>query len=181
MARRIPHQRAALALNKQLAGESLTRQERLALDNLQSRLGLAKPLSQYAPRTRRRYLAAARDGLTAREANRRDWSKRPGAITGARRTARIEELRSAIWDSTLSRASHTPEEIDDLKDLYGDAFVLRLLTDQHSSLAAYTDGDAGPGNRRWRNRGDIIRQYRQVDDIDSTDFDAYFYYHGTLG
>lgn len=181
MARRIPHQRAAAALRKHDAGQELTRQDRLALDNLTSKLGLSKPIADYAPRTRRRYLAAAREGLTAQEVNRKEWTSRPDGITGAKRLTAIENARAAIENSSVEGSAHQPhsrEEVAHLIDLYGAPFVMRLLTDQLNSITAYQNGDNGPGRRRWFARDEIIAQYR--DGLDVTDLDPYFYYHGTL-
>lgn len=180
MARRIPYTVASAALNKQLAGEALSRREQLALTNLQSRLGLTKPLADYAPRTRRRYLAAAREGLTAREANSREWSDRTGSLTGEARLRKIEQLRSDIESSSveLARDKHSREDIQELIDLYGAPFVLRLLNDQRDSIAHYQSGDTSPGKRRWENRTDLLSQYRMMEADDATD--PYFYYHGTL-
>ncbi len=181
MARRIPYQRATAALNKQLAGEALSRQERLALDNLQSRLGLSKPLADYAPRTRRRYLAAAREGLTAKEVNRKERSVRPDGVTGWTRSQEIHRLRRAIEESSVDGSAaqpHSRDEIQHLIDLYGEAYVHRILADQYDSISHYQNGDAGPGRRRWFARDEIINQYR--DGIDITDIDPYYYYHGTL-
>lgn len=169
--------RAQQALQKELSGESLTRTESLALRTLEERLGLSRPLSSYAPRTRRRYIAAARAGQTATEANRREYRAR--AITGEARTARIEELRQRLDNSSLDRISHSPEQIADLVDTYGEPFVLQVLTDQLRSVEAYQSGDPGPGRARWANRQAIVERYRTSMELDEST-DPYFYYHGTL-
>lgn len=181
MARRIPYQRAGAALRKLDTGAALSTQERLALDNLTARLGLNRPIESYAGRTRRRYLAAAREGLTAEEANRREWAKRPGGVTGAKRRQEIERYRSAIERSSVEGSAlqpHSREEIEHLINLYGEPFVHRILSDQFNSLAAYQDGNLEPGRRRWLAKDDIINQYRSG--LEVTDLDPYFYYHGTL-
>lgn len=182
MPRRIPHVVASRALDKQLAGQSLTRREQLALTNLQNRLGLARSLADYAPRTRRRYLAAAREGLTARETNQRDYRSRPTSFTGPARRREIERLREAIYDSTVEQArdAHSVDAIEDLIDLYGEAFTLRVLADQHRAIQAYQSGDNTAGKRRWDNREQILAQYRSPDTLDASDTDVYFYYHGKL-
>lgn len=182
MARGFPYRRASAALDKQLSGGELTRQEALALRNLEQRLALTKPLSEYAPRTRRRYLAAAREGLTAQEANRREWQRRTESLTGDARRQEIERLRAAIYDSTVEEArdAHNPEDIAELIALYGEPFVLQLLLNQYNSIVAYGNGDKSAGHARWNNRADFMNRFRSRIELDEAT-DPYFYYHGTIG
>lgn len=180
MARRIPYQRAAGALNKARAGDALTRSDQLALDNLQSRLGLSRPLTSYAPRTQRRYLKAAREGVSASDINRREYRARGDVATGTTRLALIEQYRRRIDSSTLERTdAHTPEAITDLINLYGEAFVLDILAAQVSSIEQYSAGNKGAGNRRWEARADLLARHRSALELDEA-LDPYFWYHARM-
>lgn len=180
MARHIPYQRAAGALRKAGAGQSLSRTDQVALDSLQQRLGLARPLSDYAPRTQRRYLQAAREGLTAADINRRDYRSRGDTGTGTTRLALIEQYRRRIDSSTLERTdAHTPEAIEDLINLYGAAFVLDILAAQVSSIEQYSAGHKEAGGRRWEARGELLARHRSALDLDEA-LDPYFWYHARM-
>jgi hypothetical protein len=179
VARRIPFARASAALAKQRAGQALSPGEQLALDKLQQRLGLDRPLIEYAARTQRRYLQAAREGLTVKEINRREWRLRPDALTGPARRKEIERLRALIDGSTLNTEYHSREDIEDLIDLYGERFVLRVLSDQVDSMIAYSEGRDVLGNRRWDKRVMLIDQYRDDMVLDEI-ADPYFWYHGSI-
>jgi aspartokinase len=159
-ARRIPHQRAAAALRKANAGESLTPRERQAIDNLTSRLGLNRPLDDYAPRTQRRYLKVAREGSRARQ---------------------IETLRARLAASTIeTRDAHSADAIQDLVNTYGERFVYELLAGQVRAMEQYAAGSTSAGAARWATRSEFLQRYRrdvyELDDV----IDPYFYYHGSL-
>lgn len=182
MARRIPYQRAAGALRKAEAGQSLSRHDQLALDNLQTRLGLPRPLTSYAPRTQRRYLKAAREGVTAHDINSAENARRANALTGAARLRRIEELRLLVYNSTVEQARqvHTPDHVQDLIDLYGAPAVLDLYIGQVNAIRQYSAGHKAAGHSKWNGRRDFLSRYRSdVMELDE-EIDPHFYYHGSL-
>lgn len=141
--------RAALAKLDAGRGFDLTLHERLALEQAQRETSAPRPLASYAPRTRRRYLNAFDRGETAAEANRRE---RVAQTENARsRPERIERLRqsivSAIPGGLRASPDHDREEIALYVEIYGEAAILKALTQQLQNIHRYQAGERNFGGK----------------------------------
>ena len=157
-------------------------------------LGLKRPLASYAPRTRRRYVSAARKGdrgakkTLAKERNTRTtmtrsrWGISPAQLT------KLNKVRTPIIASGIDIAPFLNDEvIKDIVTMYGFDYLIEVLTQQLDSIRAYTRGDRIPGRERWDSRGELEEQAKQrlgskfaltVHYVNGTD--PYYYYHGHL-
>ena len=149
--------RALAALDKRLTGVDLTQGEADALGALESSLGLKRPggLAAYAPRTRRRYTAAARRGESARQANRREYQRKPSL---AERIRRLAEHNATLG---YGRGPYDKDSIDALTATFGKKETERLLRAQKAATEAYERGDSGPGQRMWAS---LQEEYDDMDE-----------------
>lgn len=155
--KRSPLDRALVALDKRLAGADLTVSEVDALGALESSLGLKRPggLASYAPRTRRRYLAAARRGETARQANRREYQRQPSL------TERIRRLAEHNATLGYGRGPYDKDSIDALTATFGKKETEGLLRQQKLATEAYARGDSSVGQRMWAS---LQEEYDDMDE-----------------
>ena len=155
--KRSPVERALAALDKRLSGVDLTQGEADALGALESSLGLKRAggLAAYAPRTRRRYTAAARRGETATQANRREYTRRPSL------TERIQRLAEHGAALGYGRGDYTKDSIDALTATFGKKETERLLREQKAATEAYQRGDSEPGQRMWAS---LQEEYDDMDE-----------------
>lgn len=152
-----PLERALAALDKRLSGSDLTKSEVDALSALESSLGLKRAggLAAYAPRTRRRYLAAARRGESARQANRREYQRKPSLDERIRRLA---EHNAGLG---YGRGPYDNDSIRALTATFGKKETERLLREQKHATEAYERGDSGPGQRMWAS---LQEEYEDMDE-----------------
>lgn len=155
--KRSPLDRALAGLEKRLAGTDLTKGEVDALSALESSLGLKRAggLASYAPRTRRRYLAAAKRGETARQANRREYQRQPSL------TERIRRLAEHNATLGYGRGLYDKDSIDALTATFGKKETEKLLRQQKLATEAYQRGDSGPGQRMWAS---LQEEYDDMDE-----------------
>jgi hypothetical protein len=157
-------------------------------------LGLKRPLASYAPRTRRRYVSAARKGdrgaqktLAKERVGRSTRVKAQYGITPAQLT-KLNKVRLPIIASKVDIAPFLDDEvIKDIVKMYGFKYLMEVLTQQLDSIKRYTEGNREPGRNRWLNRGELEEQAKDrlgaafqlsVYYINGTD--PYYYYHGHL-
>jgi hypothetical protein len=174
----IPLARQALAALRR--GRTPDRLQSEALDRVDRLSDAARPLSAYAPRTQRRYLAAASVGANAHIANRIEYEKNkarksrggggvsgePVSLRGAIRDA-AERNASALDEDPGSRGGgdnlgqFDEDQIDELINLVGQDGALAILETQWDSMQAYKRGDSATGKDRWNDRPDIVERYRK--------------------
>lgn len=166
------------------------------LHDLNKFLGLNEPgrkkLQEMAPRTRRRYVAAAKKGdYRAKSTLKREQNMRTGrnnryGVTSTQYT-QLNALIRRIKSSGVDIMEHLePETVKDMVQTYGFQYMIEVLTQQIDSIEEYTKGHKEPGNARWHARGELEEQARErlgqlmpeVFHISGTD--PYYYYHGTL-
>ena len=164
----IPLARQALAVLRRggtpdnIQSAALARVDRLA--------NAARPLSEYAPRTQRRYLAAAAVGANAHTANRIEYEqkriRRETGVPGVQHMSfrdRIEEQANrnadSLSDGTLGQFDD--DQLDELVNLVGLRGALAILRMQWDSIEEFKRGNPIPGNQRWNDRPDIVERYRK--------------------
>lgn len=160
----IPLARAALALLR--AGRAPSPDQRAALARVEATVDARKPLSAYAPRTQRRYLAAAKVGTTAHTANRVEYDDKLARARGggvASRRARVYRLAQELDAHELEGAGGVfdQDQIDYLIELMGLTGALFILTQQLDSVHHFQEGDSAPGRRRFFGRATVISRYRK--------------------
>jgi len=184
---------ALRAVDKILAGVEPFINEQADLDLVQRRLGLPKPLVEYAPRTRRRYAAAARKGqnreaaLQRERVIRKSSTKNEYGLTPSQLT-KINTYRIPILESGVDIGPYLePDVIKDIVQMYGFDYFHKVLGEQYDSIQQYTQGNKGPGRERWNSRGELETEAEAkmamkfsavVYHVKGTD--PYYYYHGTI-
>lgn len=170
------------ALNRLLAGQSVSPGEQEALSWLEGVVGARKSLAEYAPRTRRRYLAAASRGESARQANAAEYRakrirKAKPAVPG-KSPKRLEMERLAAERNTyLPVATIDWDVIENFIEVFNEDHVLQILKNEVDSIKEYVyNHNREPGNYRWHHR---------VEEVYSADFnerlantDILYFYHG---
>lgn len=156
-------------------------------------LGLKKPLAEYAPRTRRRYIAAARKGQTAAQARQAENVQRTTSTLNRygmtpNEWGKVGKLIRTIRSSGIDINEYfDPDVIKNVTQMYGVDYLIEVLTQQIDSIKEYTRGNVQPGRDRWNARGeleaDAAARMQQafaaaVYFIKGTD--PYYYYHGRL-
>lgn len=189
------------ALDALVNGEPADKLDMLELAEVERFLGLDEPgpggkprkrLAEMAPRTRRRYVAAAKKGdyharntLSREQQMRKFKTSNDYGVTPAQYT-KLRAVRDAIVDSGVDIGEYlSPSTIKDMVETYGFDYMYKVLTQQLDSIREYTKGNAGPGNQRWHSRGQLEEAARKkmqnsfpaVLHINGTD--PYYYYHGT--
>lgn len=174
------------ALNRLLAGQTVSTGDQEALDFLQSVVGARKPLREYAPRTRRRYLAAAEKGQSASEANKAEYSKRKAKVKPSGRGQRKptkRKMRQEMEQLVERRNEMLPgsvvdwEVVDDFILAFGHEHVLQILRNEIDSIEHYVSmHDKEPGNRRWHSRVEEV--YQPDFNARLANTDILYYYHG---
>lgn len=185
---------ARKALARFAAGETLKESDFDVMDlrSIEGRLHLKRgSLTDYAPRTQRRYLTSVAKGQTAGTQSTSEYQKRKMVSVSKWHMTpyqyrKFAPLRNAILESGVDiNDMLDPEPIRDIVDNYGFKYVITVLTNQVDSIKAWTAGNAGPGHRRWHSRGDLEADARAtmksafgVYYVNGTD--PYYYYHGRL-
>lgn len=191
------HLAAALrALEAQLTGGMANELDLPHLRDVESWLGTRRPLAEYAPRTRRRYLAAAKRG--ERQPNKTEYQKRkervsrqyggmnPGQLTRLRKLARENErmLRREPQNANL----HFDDDfLRAIADTYGYDFAMEVMKEQRDSIREWDDAEdqsQGPqheGNARYfgdrrTERETRLSRLRGRGMVANTD--SLYYYHG---
>jgi hypothetical protein len=191
MAGRSRVNRGVAALGKQLSGQSLTTAESNALTWLQHVVGARRPLSEYAPRTRRRYVAKARAMPTA-SGGPTEYQRRKAAValkTGGLTPKQYTEFNKLIKrrnDAFRARGSTGVENesvvdwdtVSNFVEAFGYQHVKTILVEELDSIDAYVNRhDRGPGNQRWFRRDNEVYKPNFNDRLANTDI--LYYYHGT--
>ena len=184
---------ALRAVEKVLRGEEPFINEQADLDLVERRLGLKRPLAEYAPRTRRRYAAAARRGENAERAlqkervQRKSTAKNEYGLTPSQLT-KINAFRIPIQESGVDIGPYLePDMIKDIVQMYGFNYLHTVLADQYDSIKEFTSHNAEPGRTRWQNRGELeeeaerkMAQKFSAVVYSAQGTDPYYYYHGTI-
>lgn len=174
------------ALNRLLAGETVAGAEQEALSWLESVVGARKPLQEYAPRTRRRYLAAAGRGQSAREVNAAEYARKKGkaaAKPSAPRKPTKAAMRKEMERLADKRNEFLPmsvvdwDVIENFIQVFGEVHVLQILRNEVDSIEHYVyQHNREPGNRRWHNRVEEVYPANFNEVLANTDI--LYYYHG---
>lgn len=185
---------ALRALEAQLSGGIPDPLDLVQLRGVERYLGAKKPLAEYAPRTRRRYLSAARRG--EQQPNKSEYQRRkartaeryggatPGKMSGIKRKARRNEqaLRREPQNATFEFGD---DFLADVANVYGPDFLNEVLDEQWDSINEWdgsdneAQGPHHPGNRRYfgrEERESRIMRLRNRGIVANTD--ALYYYHG---
>lgn len=184
---------AVRAIDKLLAGHEPFINEQADLDLVQRRLGLPRELKDYAPRTRRRYLAAARKGhnretaLQRERVQRKSTTKNEYGLTPTQLT-KINAYRIPIMESGVDIGPYLePDMIKDIVQMYGFHYLHTVLADQYDSIVEYTKFNKEPGRSRWNSRGELeaeaeakMAQKFSAVVYSAKGTDPYYYYHGTI-
>ena len=187
---------ALRALEAQLTGGVPNPLDEVQLRNVERWLGAKRPLADYSPRTRRRYLSAARRG--ERQPNKSEYQRRkqrtaekyggasPHRMSRIRRLARDNEkaLRREPQNATFALDD---DWLADVANIYGADFLEEVLKEQHDSIAEWDDAEdqtQGPqhkGNRAYFGRAERetrLARLRNRGMMGNTD--PLYYYHGHL-
>lgn len=157
-------------------------------------LGLKRPLASYAPRTRRRYVAAARKGdvgakksLSQERVRRQETTRAKWGLTSGQLT-KLNKYRIPIMKSGIDINEYLdPDVIKDIVQMYGFDYMLTVLKNQYDSILKYTEGNSEPGRQRWLSRGELEAEAEEnmkssfaaaVYHVKGTD--PYYYYHGHI-
>lgn len=186
MAGRSRVNRGVTALNKVVSGETLSQPERNALSWLQEVTGAKRPLAEYAPRTRRRYVARARStSSTGRAGGASEYQKRKASV--AAKTGGLTPKQYTVINKLIKRRNGYMKDsvVDwDILSNYVEAFgykhVRDIMVDELDSIEEYVENNNRfPGNRRWFGREHEIYKPNFNDRLANTDI--LYYYHGTRG
>lgn len=184
---------AVKAVEDILAGKVPRFDQQDDLQLVEERLGLKRPLASYAPRTRRRYIAAARKGqnreraLQQERVQRKSTAKSEYGLTPSQLT-KINAFRIPIQDSGVDIGPYLePDMIRDIVQMYGFNYLHTVLADQYDSIMRYTAGNALPGRERWNSRGELEQaaEAKMAQKFSAVVYtaqgtDPYYYYHGTI-
>lgn len=188
-------EQALHAMELRRRGRPRTLTEQTALSWLEARLGLDRPLEEYAPSTRDRYIRGFLRGKSGAElraeqrTQRREHTEQVYGVTPSQLT-RINKLREELAVYHLDVAPyHDWETLSDIARIYSARYVLKVLRNQLDSVKHFThDRDPIPGRKRWDSRGQLESEFLQ-DSIERTSAsfaagmkgtDPYYYYHGRL-
>lgn len=186
------------ALRDILAGGQPNELDSILLRNAEQFLGTRRPLSEYAPRTRRRYMAALKRG--ERQPNKSEYQRRkqrtseryggmsPGQLTRLRKMARQNEtmLRREPQNADL----HFDDDfLQAIATTYGYDFAIEVMKEQQESIRDYDraeDQSQGPhleGNARYfgdhrTERESRLARLRGRGMVANTD--SLYYYHGHI-
>lgn len=177
------------ALKMWVRGEPVSDLRREDLDFLTRELRLPKPIETYAPRTQRRYVAAARKGQTAKEAGkaeRRAQQQRRGTFIqshgglSATQWRTVDKLRKQVIALGVDVDPYMDDPvIIDFAQLYGYQYLVTVLTNQIDSTQHYLNGDRTPGRTRWDARGELEHRFAASSHVYYIrGSDPYYYYHG---
>lgn len=161
------------------------------LRRVQDWMGLTRPLETYAPRSRRRFFAAAKRGYRPREAYRQERTQRATStmnkwgLTPAQFRV-VHQLMNTILEHGVDIEYYfDPPIIKNFANLYGYDYLVTVFTQQIDSIEAFIAGGyiKGPpqvGHTRWNDRGSIEARYSRdfaasVYTVHGTD--PYYYYH----
>lgn len=191
----LPDQLAAAlrALGTQMGGALPNELDVGHLRDIERWLGTARPLADYAPRTRRRYLKAAREGV--RQPNKTEYQRRkartaelyggitPSQLTRLRAMARENEkmLRRNPQNSDLE---FTDEFLQAATTSYGYDFMIEVMKEQRDSIKQrerQEDKGQGPhhvGNQRYQMRGERESRLSRMRQRGFATTDILYYYHG---
>jgi hypothetical protein len=187
---------AMRALEAQLTGGLANELDLPHLRDVEQWLGTKRPLSEYAPRTRRRYLSAAKRG--ERQPNRSEYQKRkartqqqyggisPNQLTRLRKYARQNEsmLRREPQNADL----HFDDDfLRAITETYGYDFAVEVFKEQQASISEWdtaedqSQGPHHPGNARYfgnhrAERESRLARLRGRGMVANTD--SLYYYHG---
>lgn len=176
------------ALAKQLQGRALSSSETRALESLQARTGARRPLAQYAPRTRRRYLAIARSTQTPGQAKATEYQRRKESVaqrTGGLTPTQYTEINKLLKQRNAYFTEQPTAEVDwDILSNFVMAFGYRhvrtILKEELESIRAYIREDSSIGQRRWDKRQDITKKYKKDVTLLLGNVDILYFYHGTM-
>jgi len=187
---------ALRALESQLSGGIPNPLDEVQLRHVERWLGAKRPLSEYSPRTRRRYLAAARTG--DQRPNKSEYQRRkartaekfggasPAKMTRMRKLARDNE-RALRRDPQNANFTLDDDFLAAVADVYGPDFLDEVLKEQHDSIRQWDEAEdqsQGPehkGNRRYFGRDEReSRLMRMRNRGAMANTDALYYYHGHL-
>ena len=184
---------AVKAVDKILSGEVAPVAWGEDLEFVERFLGLNKPLAEYAPRTRRRYISAARKGQTAAQVRQSERTQRATStlnrygMTPAE-WGKIGKLIRTIQSSGIDINEYfDPDVIKNVVQMYGVDYLKEVLTQQIDSIREYTQGNVLPGRERWNARGTLEEEAaaRMAQSFAAAVYfikgtDPYYYYHGRL-
>lgn len=173
-----------------LQGEKITGEAYNPLAWLESFLGLDKPFTSYAKRTRQRYVSGARRGKTAPQIRAEEKAQRQARVTakyGAHITpsqaTTLNRLKREIADTGVEIGYYLEDDVvRDFLTNYGYRYLKTVWTMQLESIHAYAGGAGSvePGRSRWFSRGTLEDQY--TPNVLAVYFphgvDPYYYYHG---
>jgi len=186
---------ALKAVEQILAGQEVSFGFQEDLTYVERFLGLKRPLASYAPRTRRRYIAAARQSdkgakntLSREREMRKETTKNKYGLTQYQLT-KLNKVRIPIMKSGVDINEYLDASvIKDVVAMYGFKYMYKVLSDQYDSIKEYTNHNSEPGRARWVARGELEEQAAQqmgeafaaalVYHVKGTD--PYYYYHGTI-
>jgi hypothetical protein len=167
--------------------------EEEAVTWLQDQLGLSRPLASYAPRSRRRYKAASRKGITAREQNKREYRRnlerktKKTSNTGTLGTASKRLIANLIKERNTI-LPHSRVDMDDVNDYilgFGADTVIDMLQSQIRATYFWIESDHMPGSRQLGNGPWNDRRFTSRPKPDFSDYisntDIMYYYHGRRG
>lgn len=185
--------RALGMIDRGLTDEQIPTSAMQDLRYVERRLGLTRSLESYAPRTRRRYIAAARKGTSAKTARERENKARKSAAKNKfgltpTQLAKLNKYRIPILESGVDIGPYLePDYIRDIVQMYGFKYMITVLADQYDSIKEYTRFNAEPGRTRWNSRGEyeaeaeaLMAQKFTAVAYNAKGTDPYYYYHGTI-
>jgi hypothetical protein len=187
---------ALRALESQLSGGIPNPLDEVQLRYVERWLGAKKPLSEYAPRTRQRYLSAARRG--EQRPNKAEYQRRkertaqrygganPRQMSRVRKLARRNEtaLRREPQNANFTLDD---DFLQDVANTYGADYLEEVLKEQAESIGEWdnaedqSQGPQHPGNRRYfgrEERESRLARMRNKGVMGNTD--PLYYYHGHL-
>lgn len=144
---------------------------------LRNTLGTKKPLQEYAPRTRRRYKAASREGQTARQRNKQEYQQRTGGTPKTPRGGPRNRMQDLI-DRRNQFFPRDPVDVQDVQDYvaaFGYDNVITILQEQIDSCEWWLRNDPRPGHNRWFNRRHEVLRPDFTSYISNTDI--FYFYH----
>jgi hypothetical protein len=184
---------ALRAVDKILAGDPAPVAWGEDLEFVERFLGLDKPLAEYAPRTRRRYISAARKGQTAAQARQSERAQRTTSTLNRygmtpNEWGKVGKLIRTIQSSGIDINEYfDPDVIKNVVEMYGVEYLIDVLTQQIDSIREYTRGNVMPGRTRWNDRGSLEEEAaaRMQQSFAAAIYfikgtDPYYYYHGRL-
>jgi hypothetical protein len=190
--------RALRALSDELAGRTPNSGDAQELRDIERFTGAKRRLADYAPSTRRRYIAAARrydrrPNRTeyVRRKNQQDRNRVTGVTADQWRKIKSWARRNeeALNNNPDNDVSFDDETMRDLVTMYGVDFALEVLKEQWESIRAWEKSDQIPGPKQKGNaryfgderRKRETRYMRMTGQGAFGNTDPFYYYHGTRG